>query len=95
LSFDLPHLAEVDLKWVSCSGGSGQNLTSRDAMKVQFLALLLHIQEVLNPNLGVETGYSDSRFLIVFLNHYWQLLGQCFILDHEVFLPHSFQFMIY
>jgi hypothetical protein len=42
---------------------------------VERLALLLHIQEVLGSNLGLETGYPDSRFFVVFLSPSRQIPG--------------------
>jgi hypothetical protein len=62
---------------------------------VEWLTLMLHIWEVLDPNLGPEIGYPDQWFLMVFLSSFRQMLGCAFKLGHEHFLPHPFQFNIY
>jgi hypothetical protein len=41
---------------------------------VEWLALLLHIQEFPGLNLGLETSYLDSNFFVAFVSLSWQML---------------------
>jgi hypothetical protein len=62
---------------------------------VEWLTLLLCIQEVLGSNLGPETGYPDcgfSWFSSVLTGKLWDSTLK---LGHDPFLPHPFQFIIH
>jgi hypothetical protein len=52
------------------SSDSGQRLVA-----VEWLALMLHISEVSGSNLGLETGYPEFKFFVVFFCPSRQMLG--------------------